>query len=251
MNYKNVNSILQQAHALTEVQSSEFWSKLRVIQKINYTAQRLLEALSTVKLLRFLQKAVRSEAEGQPNAFLFGDGLLPKGGYTDREPVSNADFNRLFESGLLAWSEVCGQKSRRIGREKDHAQFAYRLFLSHAKFTSAQHQVPFVELMRSAFKKEQKKGPSDDFAILRGIKDGMDCHKMIKNGQWMQAADQLLILSNVRPVAGQEPLFDALGLESKTELLEFATVIVFLLKFRQCFLPDYALRYVDAKTDFS
>ena len=64
MNYKNVNSILQQAQALTKVYYSEFWKKISVIQKINYTAQRLLETLSTVKLLRFLQKAVRSEAEG-------------------------------------------------------------------------------------------------------------------------------------------------------------------------------------------
>ena len=79
----------------------------------------------------------------------------------------------------------------------------------------------------------------------------MDCHTMIKNGLWMQAAELLLNLSSVRPVAGQESLFDALSLSAKTDLLEFASVIVFLLKFRQCFLPDYALRYVDAKTDFS
>ena len=133
---------------------------------------------------------------------------------------------------MLAWSEVCGKKCGRIGREKDHGQLVGRLFLSLAKFTSAQHQLPFIELMRLAFKKEQQKGPSDDFAILRGISTGMDCHTMIKNGQWMQAAELLLNLSSVRPVAGQEPLFDALELGAKTDLLEFATVIVFLLKFR-------------------
>ena len=59
MNNKNVNSILQQAHSLTKAQSSEFWKKIRVIQNINYTAQKLLEALSTTKLLSLLRKAIR------------------------------------------------------------------------------------------------------------------------------------------------------------------------------------------------
>ena len=58
-------------------------------------------------------------------------------------------------------------------------------------------------------------------------------------------------MSSVKPVAGSEPLFDALTIDQKSELVEFASIIVFLLKFRQCFLPDYALRYVDTKTDFS
>ena len=52
-------------------------------------------------------------------------------------------------------------------------------------------------------------------------------------------------------MAGSEPLFDALSIDQKSDLVEFASVIIFLLKFRQCFLPDYALRYVDAETDFT
>ena len=52
-------------------------------------------------------------------------------------------------------------------------------------------------------------------------------------------------------MAGSEPLFDALTIDQKSELVEFASIIIFLLRFRQCFLPDYALRYVDPKTDFS
>lgn len=52
-------------------------------------------------------------------------------------------------------------------------------------------------------------------------------------------------------MAGSEPLFDALTIDQKSELVEFASIIIFLLRFRQCFLPDYALSYVDPKTDFS
>ena len=46
-------------------------------------------------------------------------------------------------------------------------------------------------------------------------------------------------------------LFDATTLTQKTRLLEFAAVIVFLLKFKVAFLPDYTLKYLDIETDFS
>lgn len=34
-------------------------------------------------------------------------------------------------------------------------------------------------------------------------------------------------------------------------MIEFAAIIVFLLKFKEAYLPDYALSYVDKNTDFS
>lgn len=52
----------------------------------------------------------------------------------------------------------------------------------------------------------------------------------------------------VKPEAGQEPWHDALTLSNKTNLLEFAAIIVFLLKFKVCYLPDYALSYLDIET---
>lgn len=183
MNNKNVNSILRQAHSLTKAQSSAFWAKIRVIQNINYTAQKLLEALSTTKLLSLLRKAIRLEIDCTSNYLLFGDGLLPKGGYAKVDTlVPNAEFNRLIESGLMAWTEVCGKNCRLLGREKDLEQFLYRLLLSLGAFINAKHQLPFIELLRGVFKKETRKGPSADFVILRGVRPAIDCHTKIKNG---------------------------------------------------------------------
>ena len=151
----------------------------------------------------------------------------------------------------MAWTEVCGKNCRMIGKEKDTEQFVYRLLLSLDKFINIQHQMPFMELMRGVLKKETSNSSIADFVILRGVKTALDCHTMIKNGQWMETTQLLLSFSSVKPVAGNEPLFDALTIYQKTELVEFASIIIFLLKFRKCFLPDYALLYVDPKTDFS
>lgn len=57
-------------------------------------------------------------------------------------------------------------------------------------------------------------------------------------------------ISAVKPEAGKLPWYNALSLGSRMYFLEFATVIVFLLKFKVSHLPDYALRYVDESANF-
>lgn len=58
-------------------------------------------------------------------------------------------------------------------------------------------------------------------------------------------------MSAVKPEEGREVVFDALSMTQKTSLIEFAAIIVFLLKFKEAYLPDYALAYIDKNTDFS
>ena len=40
-------------------------------------------------------------------------------------------------------------------------------------------------------------------------------------------------------------------MSERTLFIEFAAVIIFMLKFKVSYLPDYALTYLDVKTDFS
>jgi len=54
-------------------------------------------------------------------------------------------------------------------------------------------------------------------------------------------------ISSVKLEAGLEPWFDALTLTKKTQLLDFAAVIIFLLKFKVAYLPDYALEYLNTE----
>ena len=68
---------------------------------------------------------------------------------------------------------------------------------------------------------------------------------MIQNGQWVQVALILMEVSSVKLEAGKERLFDSIKMRYKTSLIEFAAVIILLLKFGTCYLPDYALTYLD------
>jgi len=61
----------------------------------------------------------------------------------------------------------------------------------------------------------------------------------------------MLALSSVKPEAGKEAVFDAITLEQKTGLVEFAAITIFLMQFGVSYLPDYALFYLDTETDFS
>jgi len=58
-------------------------------------------------------------------------------------------------------------------------------------------------------------------------------------------------LSAVKPEIGRECYFDATNYTQKLLFIEYAAVIVFLLKFKVAYLPDYLLRYIDYDTDFS
>lgn len=58
---------MKQASHLTQVQVSDFWKKLSVIQKINYTAKQLLDNLSTHKLLNSLKQAIRLDTDQNTN----------------------------------------------------------------------------------------------------------------------------------------------------------------------------------------
>ena len=49
----------------------------------------------------------------------------------------------------------------------------------------------------------------------------------------------------IRPEAGKEPWFNAVSTFQKVCLLDFAAIIIFMLKFKVCYLPDYALSYLD------
>ena len=58
-------------------------------------------------------------------------------------------------------------------------------------------------------------------------------------------------LSAVKPEIGRECYFDATNYTQKLLFIEYAAVIIFLLKFKVAYLPDYLLRYIDYNTDFS
>ena len=52
---------------------------------------------------------------------------------------------------------------------------------------------------------------------------------------------QLAQLSQASPVAGQEALIDSIDMDDRLRMLEFAAVIIFLLKFKKSYLPDYTI----------
>ena len=52
-------------------------------------------------------------------------------------------------------------------------------------------------------------------------------------------------LSSVKAEAGRERLFDSIKMSHKVCLIEFAAIIIFLLQFGTCYLPDYSLTYLD------
>ena len=58
-------------------------------------------------------------------------------------------------------------------------------------------------------------------------------------------------LSAVKPEIGRECYFDATNYTQKLLFIEYAAVIIFLLKFKVAYLPDYLLKYIDYNTDFS
>jgi len=73
---------------------------------------------------------------------------------------------------------------RKIGKEKDQGEFVLRLLLSLVHFTNVNHYLPFVEMHRRALKLEQKKGPSEDFIILKSLRHAIDCHVLLQSGNW-------------------------------------------------------------------
>ena len=66
----------------------------------------------------------------------------------------------------------------------------------------------------------------------------------------MSAAIILLKLSNTKLEEHNEVLFNTMPIQWKTRLLEYATVIIFILKFGVSYLPDYCLTYIDFNFDF-
>ena len=97
---------------------SPFWGKLGTMQKINYTAKVLIEAVSIQKIIKFISKGVRMTAEQDANYLLFGNGLLPANQIKAKE-IPNDRFSTEFSYGLDLWREVCGERMRKIGKEKD------------------------------------------------------------------------------------------------------------------------------------
>ena len=189
-------------------------------------------------------------AEQDANYLLFGNGLLPANQIKAKE-IPNDRFSTEFSYGLDLWREVCGERMRKIGKEKDQVEFVLRLLLSLTKFINVGNYLPFLEMHRRALKIEHKKGPSEDFTILKSLRNAIDCHVLFKSGSWTEACQKILALSSVKPEAGKEVVFDALTLEQKTGLVEFAAITIFLMQFKVAYLPDYALFYLDTQTDFS
>ena len=157
----------------------------------------------------------------------------------------------LFSSGEQLWNEVCGPRLRKLGRNKDHSELFKRLLMCFSKFVNVDHYIPFLELHRKALKVEKKiKGNSEDFLIVKALKNAIDCHISLKSGSWSNAVLKLLSISSVKPIAGQEVIFDSLPPSSKTDFVNFAFITVMLMKFSSCYLPDYALFFLDSDTNF-
>ena len=66
----------------------------------------------------------------------------------------------------------------------------------------------------------------------------------------MQAAILLIKLSCSKLDAENEAMFNIMRVNWKMRILEYAAVIIFLLKFGVAYLPDYCLSYIDYNTDF-
>ena len=90
----------------------------------------------------------------------------------------------------------------------------------------------------------------DDFVILRAMKSIAEINSLITCGDWTQAAILLMNLSCSKLEIENEALFNAMPVQWKTRVLEYAAVIIFLLKFGVSYLPDYCLSYIDFQTDF-
>ena len=73
---------------------------------------------------------------------------------------------------------------------------------------------------------------------------------LIESGNWTSAAIILLKLSNTKLEKSNEILYNTMSPYWKTNLLEYAAVIIFILKFGVSYLPDYCLSYIDFKIDF-
>ena len=101
---------------------------------------------------------------------------------------------------------------RKIGKEKDQDEFILRLLLSLTKFINVNHYLPFLEMHRRALKLERKQGPSEDFTILKSLRNAIECHGLLQSGSWTEACTKILALSSVKPEAGKEAVFDALTL---------------------------------------
>lgn len=54
MNSAKIESIMNQAASLQKAKQSAFWNKVGVMQKITYTAQKLINSLSTQRLMMWL-----------------------------------------------------------------------------------------------------------------------------------------------------------------------------------------------------
>lgn len=165
--------------------------------------------------------------------------------------VARGEYNYRFDNGMRAFAEACGQRCRRLGREKDHEHFLRLLLTGLASFANVQNYLPFLELTRKALKGERAKGKAmpDDFAVLRGVNSAIEIHCLIESGSWTQAAIMMMNLSTTRLLPENEGLFNAMPMRCKARFLEFAAVIIFLLKFRVAYLPDYALSYIDFYAD--
>jgi len=57
-------------------------------------------------------------------------------------------------------------------------------------------------------------------------------------------------LSCAKLEVDNEAVFNAMNVQWRTRILEYAAVIIFMLKFGVAYLPDYCLSYIDYKTDF-
>ena len=126
------------------------------------------------------------------------------------------------------------------------------LLTSFAHFTNLRNPLPFIEMTRRTMKKEKKLGARapDTFKILRAVQSITEINNLITCGQWTQAAILLMNLSCAKLEVDNEAVFNAMNVQWRTRILEYAAVIIFMLKFGVAYLPDYCLSYIDYKTDF-
>lgn len=82
--------------------------------------------------------------------------------------------------------------------------------------------------------------------ILKEVMRLIDCHIFVKNGQWSHASQQMLALSGISP----SPLSEVNSFREMVDCLEFAAFATFITKYGVCFMPDYALLYLDSETNF-
>jgi len=160
--------------------------------------------------------------------------------------------NRSIQDGLQAFWLASDRDFSAFNRSTlaNANQFTFILISSLFNFMKADNYIAFLELYRVSSRKAKAQGRAEAQSLkaLKTVMRLLDVHVLVKNGEWSSACYEMLTFGANLPPSSEG---HALNVAQRVNCFEFAALTTLMLKFGRCYMPDYALYYLDKTTNFA